>query len=130
LNGVETFTALGALGTVGMGFAGVVRWVFALSEKASRALDGVAEIRAEREIDKAVYDRRLEKAEDAAASIRSLADAVKHQGELTALEIRNLTERLAEHSSFTKEAMGELKHGQKNQETAIQALKQQIAKLN
>ena len=126
---VETFTALGALATVGAGFAGVARWLFAIQQAATRALDGLADLRAEREADKAVYDKRLEKAEDAAASIRSLADAVKHQGEITALEIRNLTERLAEHASFSKEAMGELKYGQKTQESAIQALKQQIAKL-
>jgi hypothetical protein len=126
---IETFTALGALGTAGAGFAGVVRWVFSIQDAAGRALAGVGEIRAERDADKLAYDKRLEKAEDAAASVRSLADAVRHQGEITALEIRNLTECLAEHSSFTKEAMGELKHGQKTQENAIQALKQQIAKL-
>ena len=126
-NGAEWVVAAAAV--LGLSGGGAL-WLFNVSQKADAALQGVNAIRAERERDKIAYDRRLEKAEETAGSVRDLAGAVRHMGEMTALELKTLADKFGEHSAFMKEQIGEVRHSLKNTEAKVLALTAQVAKLN
>lgn len=121
----ETGTAVGAFTTTGVAFLAMVRWVFTLKSQADKATDDVENLTR----DMGKFNERLERAEQVGGAVKDLAAAVKEQGSLTAMELKNLNQRFGEHASFTKEQFSELQSGQRTQEMAIQGIKVQIARL-
>ena len=114
---------IAALGTIGIPCA---LWLQKVEKTANEAKLGVERIDRERTEALVIWTRRMEKAEDAAESMRELAGAVKHMGELTAAEIKHLAEKVGEHASFAKEQFGEIRHTLKNQDARVQALAQKV----
>lgn len=121
---VSAFVAIGASGM------GILWWLFNTWRIANEAKQDIVEIRNEREKDKEGYDKRLEKAEDAAASIRDLASAINHLGELTKLSMDNLSRRVEEHASFTRKAFDDVQRTQNDQGGEIKTIQKIVAKLN
>ena len=114
-------TLSGAVAVIALG-AGYGLWVFKVSEKANKAYEGVQRIDRERAEAIVSWGRRLDKAENAAESMRELAGAVKHMGEMTALEIRTLSEKVVEHSILAKDQFVEIRTTLTQQDAMLRAL--------
>jgi hypothetical protein len=104
-----------------MAWTGLVGWVWSIRSIAANARDDLVELKVERERDKISFNARLVLAERAAANVERLADAVKYSADLTAEQIKNLSERFGEHAIFTKEQLAEIRHEQKAVRQALAA---------
>lgn len=87
---------------------------------------GVDQIQRDRAEALISWGKRMERAENAADSMRELAGAVRHMGEMTAAEIKHLAEKVGEHADFAKDQFGEIRHTLKNQDARVQALAQKV----
>jgi hypothetical protein len=104
-----------------MAWTGLVGWVWSIRSIAANARDDLVELKVERERDKISFNARLVLAERAAANVERLADAVKYSADLTAEQIKNLSERFGEHAIFTKEQLAEIRHEQQAVRNALSA---------
>jgi hypothetical protein len=109
-----------AVGAV-TGLIGMARWIFNVSNKADEAKKAIAVMAHQMAEEKIVYDKRLEKVEAASMDIRDLTAAVRHQGEMTTLQLKALTEKMAEHSDYTLRSLLEVRESQKSFQTEIRA---------
>jgi methyl-accepting chemotaxis protein len=101
------------------GYTAVVVWLVRLEGKASQTSNGLADMRQDRERDNEAFHARLERAEQTAEAVRELAAAVRHGGEMTAAQIKNLADRFSEHAADTKEQLSEVKEEQRNVRIAL-----------
>jgi hypothetical protein len=112
--GVAVPGALAAVAGIG--------WLWKVHHTADKALDGVNTIRAEREVDKAAFGKRLEQAEDKADAVTTLADAIRHQTEVFSLEIKSISDKQDIRNTYTNEQLADIKHEQKNMRLKVEAL--------
>jgi len=104
-----------------LAWTGMVGWIWNVRGIAVNARDDLAAFREERDRHDRDIDERLKKAETTAASVERLADAVKYGADLTAEQMKNLSERLGEHAIFTKEQLTEIRQEQKAVRQALAA---------
>lgn len=102
-----------------LAWTATVGWLWSVRSMAINTRDDLADLKAERERDKVSWGARLTKAEQTAAAMDRLSDAVRSGAELTALQISTLAEKVAEHATFTKEQLAEIRHEQKNVRQAL-----------
>jgi hypothetical protein len=113
--------AITAIGLAG----GLARWVFAVSAKANEAMEAIQDIKSQSALEKAAQNKRLEKVEETTMSIRDLTFAVRHQGELTAVQLKALTDKISEHSDYTRDRFMELRAAQVNLDQQLQIISRQ-----
>lgn len=119
---IDTPAIVGAVVTVSGAFVATLRWIFAVSSKVDETKDAIEAANKERLADRVVYDKRLEKVESAAMDIRDLAAAVRHQGEMTTMQLKALTDKMGEHAEFTRQSLAEVKEGQKAFQAEVRAV--------